>query len=294
MSAGSFYLMPISAPSKPRAKSRSSANQYPIFLQLSYLICDPFWQNVFKQMAVNNLPNSFTIKKNQLTHRKGGVNTFSLHLVVTDVNDALGLNGLNSNLIPYVNACATQLYINCGSQCGAQMVSDSENKAAFYIVGYLINSCTVESNLLQKYILDVIEFLKQHAGLYSPSDYQRFHLHQNVKPKTEKLAWSDLDKNIKKNLYDDYVNYELSKLTLNSWQREYIRTQLSLYYSYGQVKDEHVVFVDGKITQICGIDLNKEIPNLSIILTKSRSSTIKTNEDPLIRRWRVWLGVFEY
>lgn len=305
--SGSFYLTPLAAPAKPRAKSRSSANMYPIFLQLSYFIQDRFWQNIFKQMAANNLPNSFMIKKNQLIHHKGNTSTFSLQLVVIGVNEELGLNGLNNNFIPYVNACSTQLYtvprveiINNGTMAEPLIITSEQlnlenDKSLFYIINYLLTSATIESTLLQRYILEIIDFFKKHAGIYSPNDYQRFHTHQlSQQPRNNKIEWIHLDKNIRRNLYDEFVNCEISKLALTPWQRNYVKTQLNLYYCYGQVKDEHVVLTDGKITAIAGINLSVGIPTFANVFTKSRSSNTKPTEDPLIKRWRNWLGVFEY
>ena len=361
----SFYLTPLVLPPKTKAKARSNASNYPLFIQLSSLIEDPFWQTTFSKIGMDVIPSGFSIRQDCLTSRRNN-KTFKLQLIINNVNDAQGLRGLNPSFLPllastdtkgfidvnnvninvlslitptthqnsnlatpsvyqnsnlatpsvyqnsnlatpnfYYNnsyltppmALATPLTynINLNNNIPTPVVNASPvidlttvpilELASVYLSPKLLQQNTVESYLLQAFILSIIRFFKDYGGLYSPNDYKRFSNNQLKQSKAVITNWSELDKANQKQLMEQFFCREVSKLPYDNWQQEYAKTQLLLYYYYGNISSDQIVFERGQIQSIIGLNLAEGLP-IVMAPKKSRSATAKPIEDPLVKHWK--------
>ena len=157
--------------------------------------------------------------------------------------------------------------------------------ASVYLSPKLLQQNTTESYLLQAFILSIIRFFKDYGGLYSPNDYKRFSNNQLKQSKNTITNWSDLDKASQKQLMEQFFCREVSKLAYDSWQQEYAKTQLLLYYYYGNINSDQIIFNRGQIQSIVGLNLAEGLP-IVMAPKKSKSTAAKPIEDPLQKHWK--------
>lgn len=196
----------------------------------------------------------------------------------------------NINLSNTSQMAITHPQVNTNQTVNAMPVLES---ASFYLTSRLLQQQSMEFYLLQAFIIAIIQFFKDYGGIYSPNDYKRFSNNQLKQNRTTVANWIDLDKTSQKQLMEQFFCKEVSKLPYDSWQQEYAKTQLLLYYYYGNINTDQIVFEHGQIQQIRGLNLAEGLP-MVVAPKKSRSAAAKPIEDPLLKHWKkYWSAIVE-